>query len=411
MSGDLENNGLEDTPDSMGGEEPISGTPSSDGDFEASVDRFRRLFETHPEMLEGDAVDDQVKETRNRLHQLTEQAGPEADSRELVNICTEAYRMLSLPESFGDDPSRMRQYIEGLIKIDPRVALGAVFDMTNKEKSGVAEDHRASVMERTYDLVGLLNDMCQGSASAVGLARLRALLRYMMEPNYKQNTQAVQALCQGPLDCVDDEGNCIRWSLDLQSDDRAFDLGCGPGDALKILEQKVGEGNVLGIDFNPLYALRDDRIRIGLIDAPQERMACVQEGARERLSFENHFGKGGLVLASLVIDRVANQDGLLMNCKRLLRPGGTLAMPLLLPVKCEDDEPDLEYRLQYAIDPRTAGEREEEDYRILADYLKEIGFVKILRHHMPIRDPVSGRNYRNHYILIAQKKEGDERAG
>ena len=338
-----------------------------------------------------------VESFRNKMDDVIHGAGDPQLMRNVSELT---------PDSFRGDPSGMREYIENLVTTDTGMALKAVSAITMRCIDRASEGtHKASVIERVSDLIRLLNEMCNGQMALIGVARLKTLLRYMLEPNYTQSTEVIQKIIEGPLEVCDMDGPSTEWRLDLKLGDFAFDLGCGPGKTLDLLEDVAGEGKVHGIDINPLGEIGDPRVHIGVIDTSQEKIADMDNGTMERLSFKDDFGKGGLVFASLVIDRVANQAAFLMNCKKILRPGGTFALSLLLPVRCEDDEPNLASRIKYSVDPLTVGDDAETDYGLIVDHLTEIGFVNIRRCHMPIKDPVSGGTYENHYVIVAQKKE------
>jgi len=383
---------------------------------ERSYARFLKIVRDNPALLDGDPATQQAEKVREKLHRLLAEAGEEADSTRLVGVCSTAFRALPAVD-LGGDPSKMREYIEGLIAIDPRVALGAVFAMTQDacdRMDRMDACDRSSVLERTHELVRLLDTQCQGSRAALGLARLRTILRYMMEPDYTQNTTALELLCQGPMQCRDlKTRKRVTWQLELQPDDHVFDLGCGPGDTLDILKTMVKEKveeeeeeKVHGIDINSLNEIKKGgKVRVGVIDIPQETLSCMEGGAFERLNVADYFGKCGLVCSFLVADRVASQQGWLTNCSRLLRPGGTLAIGLLLPVKCEDDELGLTHRFSYTVDPITVGAKKGEDLTLLYNHLDSLGFGPILFRRVPISDPVSGAEYKNHYLLIAQKRK------
>jgi hypothetical protein len=166
----------------------------------------------------------------------------------------------------------------------------------------------------------------------------------------------------------------------------------------------VGKGNAIGYEMNPRWALHDERIKLGIIDHSQSKLLLGREGARERLSFSERFGTASFVLASLVMDRVANQYELLQNCSKLVRPGGTLGIALLLPVSIEDDEPGLGQRLRYVVDPITEGEDVNVDTQLIVGQLETLGFDRVMRKHLPVRDPITNGMYDNHHLIVAQKR-------
>jgi len=410
-----ENGNNADPPDF--GDTPGSQEGTSLNGEDPQVARLLRLYELYPEMLEDDSVTSQTKSARAKLQELLTEAGPDPSPSALVDICTGAYRALPQPpENFTGNPSGMREYIEYLIGVDPKVAFGAVFDIASREykkESRVSAAARASIMEQIHDLVALLDAMCcHGGNSAAGLTRLRTLLRYMLEPHYLQDTTTAELLYQWSKTKKREAEETGTPRIHLrQNTDWAFDLGCGNGATLDTLANMVGEERVRGYDISPSAAMKHENARIGLIDTPQEWIAGQQGGKLERLSFQHHFGKGGLVLDSLTMDRVADQGEKLLNALRLLRPGGYYALALLLPVRCEDDEPDLRCRLRYAVNPFTVGENADDDYRIIADRLTAIGFESVSCHRVPIHDPVTGRAYDNHFVILARKKKAEKPQG
>jgi SAM-dependent methyltransferase len=235
---------------------------------------------------------------------------------------------------------------------------------------------------------------------------MQTLIRYMLENNYQQGTEAVEMLCSGEEQEYTDltYGGTARWGLSLGEGGKAYDLGCGPGRALDVLEQRVGKGNAIGYEMNPRWALHDERIRLGIIDHSQSKLLLGREGARERLSFSERFGTASFVLASLVMDRVANQYELLQNCSKLVRPGGALGIALLLPVSIEDDEPGLGQRLRYVVDPITEGDDVNVDTQLIVGQLETLGFDRVMRKHLPVRDPITNGMYDNHHLIVAQKR-------
>ncbi|MCF7844964.1 MAG: hypothetical protein K9M03_04015 [Kiritimatiellales bacterium] len=354
------------------------------------------------------ALSDDTDRIRDLINDLMDSAGPEADSGKLVEICTLAFDATE-KKNFEGSPSDMRRHIEELIDIDTRVALGAVISMTidaYNSDNFVSMQHKSAVCARTQDLVTLIHDTCKGDSRDSGLARLRVTLRYMLEKHYDQNTSPIEALCNGPLSFVDIESaKSVMWDLSehLKYGDTAFDLGCGPGKSIGVLEEKVGEGNVIGVDINPIFAMGNEHIDIGVIDENQRTISGMCDGNIRLLSLEDHFGTGSFALESLVSDRVADQSGLYLLGKQVLKPGGFLGICLRLPVNCSDDEPDLEHRIKYVVNKITTGEDGNADLTIIVRHLQDLGFDQVLFRHMPIEDPVSGNTYNDHYTIIARR--------
>ena len=309
-------------------------------------------------------------------------------ARDIARTCGDRflakYKLETIFEE-SKDQSRLRDIVLELMR-DPTLALGAIFEITLYESRQGWENTNpnfTSIMERTHDLVTLLANMCQGRNEVAGRARLQTLLRYMLETNYQQTTEAAETLVST-----------------MGAADLAVDLGCGPGKSLSILEQKAKQ--VVGIDINPLPSFRDERIRLGVIDASQKKLFEAQ-GGREQLSFVELFGKADVVFASLVIDRVANQYELLQNCSRLLKQGGTLGLALLLPVNPIDDDVNVKNPLHYVVEPLTAGEDAEMDFGLIKTQLETFGLENVILIPIPTKDPVTGRPYDNHHLITAKK--------
>jgi 2-polyprenyl-3-methyl-5-hydroxy-6-metoxy-1,4-benzoquinol methylase len=338
-------------------------------------------------------------------------------AQEFAEICRRGFEEQTQRLPFEGDPrspAGLREYITYLLSVDPKVALGAVVtrveeEYRNKmEAGGRIAGVDANTLESTYEMVHMLDMMCQDEHSTEGRARLTTLLRYMYEEHYQQGTQAMEALCSGEEQEFQGRSgkHTYGWKLEIPEGGQAIDLGCGPGKALDVLARVPGIEKVRGIDINPLHAFRDDRVKLGVIDVYQRQMSLSNRVSAERLSFEKRFGQAGVVTAMLVLDRVADQHLFLQNCSKLVMPGGTLCLGVLLPVKGEDDEPEIDqrHRLRYVAKSLTNGEDVELDYLLIREALKDNGFHRIMRRQVPIGDPVSGRTYDNHFLIVAKKR-------
>ena len=360
-------------------------------DSDSAVGTIQLKISSHVEKLLAESVDDQIK---------------------IIDAYVALFHEYEEQYPFQGDlqiSSDLRKYVEHIMKADTRVALGSVFRRMTSESSpllrgeGKLAGPSAHFKEATYDLARLFIKMCKGRGAQSGRARVTTLLRYAHEPHYEQGIETATELCSGVSAEYETENGIEHWMPTLGKGDLVFDVGCGPGRTLDVFEQQVGEGNAVGIDLNLLFASKDPRIQLGMIDVSQEKISEEDAVHAEYLSFQRCFGSAKLVLASLVIDRVANQYQFIQNCAALLQPNGHLVIGLLLPVKGEDDEPDLGTKLQYVIDPITAGEDMEVDYALVRMQLRRTGFAKVMRRHFPIKDPVTGREYNNHYLIVAER--------
>lgn len=108
-------------------------------------------------------------------------------------------------------------------------------------------------------------------------------------------------------------------SLPLTASDRVLDLGCGAGDLTATVAARVPEGHVVGLDPQPtLLSQANTRARANqsFVEAPAQRLAAVLP--------EDHVFD--VIFSQSVLHWVPWEDhpGILRECRRLLRPGGTL---------------------------------------------------------------------------------------
>jgi ubiquinone/menaquinone biosynthesis C-methylase UbiE len=102
---------------------------------------------------------------------------------------------------------------------------------------------------------------------------------------------------------------------------RALDLGCGTGFPLLELAERLGPGaSVIGLD--PWWvALRRAAMKRQLWRVPQ---TAIVNGDGAAMPFRAaHFD---LVVSNLGINNFADADAAFAECRRVLRPGGVLAM-------------------------------------------------------------------------------------
>lgn len=161
-----------------------------------------------------------------------------------------------------------------------------------------------------------------------GAARIAGALRYFLE---------------GRDDTYDsDAAFYLRLAKDLlaqlpEDNRRMLDLGCGnAAKKLALWDEMVNtEGAAsLGVDGSSTFALsgaaETKNIAVGTIDAKTHEL-------RRQVGdiLNDEFG---IVLANLVLDRVADPAQLIRNMHEFLAPGGTAVLGCLLPNTGEDDE-------------------------------------------------------------------------
>lgn len=112
----------------------------------------------------------------------------------------------------------------------------------------------------------------------------------------------------------------MRWELlNLQNGERVLDLGCGEG-RHAISASLLADTHVVGIDLS-VTDLRTADTRLGEFNFPDCRFVCA-DGSR--LPFADaSFDK---VVCAEVLEHVPEYQGILKEIKRVLKPGGVLAV-------------------------------------------------------------------------------------
>jgi ubiquinone/menaquinone biosynthesis C-methylase UbiE len=111
--------------------------------------------------------------------------------------------------------------------------------------------------------------------------------------------------------------------LDLAAEARLLDVGCGTGRHL--LEQSHSPGLLVGLDMSS-EELRKTRYMLHLTARERGIKAEVHlvQGAGERLPFpDGHFGQ---VICTETLEHVPDDQAVLPELVRVLRPGGVLAV-------------------------------------------------------------------------------------
>ncbi|WP_273838588.1 methyltransferase domain-containing protein [Halococcus sp. PRR34] len=110
-------------------------------------------------------------------------------------------------------------------------------------------------------------------------------------------------------------------SLDLGSDDRVLELGCGPGNSFEALSTRVGSrGEVVGVDYTH-----------GMVERAAERVRKV--GWENVHSVRGDSGRLGVddeafdvVYAAMTLSAMPNPAGALDAAYQALRPGGRIVV-------------------------------------------------------------------------------------
>jgi ubiquinone/menaquinone biosynthesis C-methylase UbiE len=127
-----------------------------------------------------------------------------------------------------------------------------------------------------------------------------------------------------------------RWVvglLNLQAGDEVLDVGFGPGLSIEILTEQVSGGHIAGVDYSQVMlrqatARNRSAIEAGRVD--------LRYGSVERLPFPDSTFDKALSINSLQIwpDAMAG----LREIRRVLKPGGTIALGFTKVARMEADE-------------------------------------------------------------------------
>jgi arsenite methyltransferase len=112
-------------------------------------------------------------------------------------------------------------------------------------------------------------------------------------------------------------------ALDIQNGDVVLDLGCGAGQAMAIMLPLAGRGGVHGIDQSETMVHEAARSNA---DAIRSARATVRLGHFENLPFPDAMFDR--ILASNVMYFWHDSDVVIREIRRVLKPGGTLAIYL-----------------------------------------------------------------------------------
>jgi len=172
------------------------------------------------------------------------------------------------------------------------------------------------------------------------LERASTMLRYLKEVgHYEENTEKL-------LDHI--KLNYPGASV--------LDIGTGAGALLRSLEKQAIEA--YGVDLSPGFAIKNDKILLGLIDVPG--IDNLVEDLRQQEFTPNLF------TTKLTLDRVANPVGLLGNIFSLKEryPNSNFMILTLLPIKPIDDDKSADNKIIYSHQHVTLGGGRETRFNI-----------------------------------------------
>lgn len=116
-----------------------------------------------------------------------------------------------------------------------------------------------------------------------------------------------------------------RWALrqlDPRPDADVLDVGCGGGMALRLIAQRNTTGRIAGVDLSPTMVALTRRTNA---DVPQHRLD-VRQGNAMALPF--HDASFDVVTATETLYFWPDAMRGLVECRRVLRPGGWIAVTL-----------------------------------------------------------------------------------
>jgi len=108
-----------------------------------------------------------------------------------------------------------------------------------------------------------------------------------------------------------------------------LDLGCGSGAFTTLLARVVGEqGKVYAVDIQP-GMLRQLERKLAKAENQDIRNIKIKQASAYELPFED--GVFDLVFMVAALQEISDRDRVLREVRRVLKPGGTLAVTEFLP--------------------------------------------------------------------------------
>ena len=216
------------------------------------------------------------------------------------------------------DAERIRERIHQKDVAGLRTLADDVIDTSAELLNGRPSADR--IMGNVHVLVARILDQAAHDVD-VGRARLKAMLRYLLENGqYQPDSRQLSFLLENKI---------------LRHGDKLVDLGAGPAGLLNAWKQKDGKG--IGTDLSPSFVSKHpDLLRLGLIDDDLQYLADLL-GLKTQENDAALQHQKLLVHTGLTLDRVARPMDLVKNVTHLAR-GGTFAIGALFPILAEDDE-------------------------------------------------------------------------
>ncbi len=113
--------------------------------------------------------------------------------------------------------------------------------------------------------------------------------------------------------------NMLLGSLDLDGDEKAVDIGCGPGELTCMLAEKVDDGEVLGIDLSP------NMIEIASKKAQERGLDNVDFIAQDYLDIE-YEDRFDVCVSSYLFHWLSEPESFIRWVKQVLKTDGKLAL-------------------------------------------------------------------------------------
>lgn len=117
---------------------------------------------------------------------------------------------------------------------------------------------------------------------------------------------------------------CTLEALAVQPDDRVLEIGPGPGDLMELIAERATRGSVTGVDFSREMIETCERRFAAMVEAGRIELRCTNA---EELPFAaGRFSKACTVNT---IYFWPEPVAVLNEIRRVLRPGGTLAVSFI----------------------------------------------------------------------------------
>jgi len=120
--------------------------------------------------------------------------------------------------------------------------------------------------------------------------------------------------------CREGQFAALIAELRVKGDERALDVGCGPGGLTLMLARSLPRGEVVGLDIN------EKALEVAREKAEEEGLGNVSFRRGDALSLSFAAGSFDLVVSSFLLPWVPDPDRALTEMVRVLREGGKLGL-------------------------------------------------------------------------------------